>query len=143
MTPGRLLGVAYFADENALGLAKLLIRSGRTDIVHPGHPSLPDVPLGSSDLEWMPFVGRADLIVRTRDRRIRTRPAELAEYRRLGIRSVWIGAKQDLSPQDQLDIFLAGEQRLERTAVKLGAGPWALAMSPSGVRPIRGGGAEV
>jgi len=30
----RLVDAHYFADENALGLAKLLIRSGRTDIVH-------------------------------------------------------------------------------------------------------------
>lgn len=46
-------GARYFADENALGLAKVLIRAGRTDVVHPGHPALPDVPLGTLDLDWM------------------------------------------------------------------------------------------
>lgn len=34
----------YFADENALGLAKLLIRQGRDDTVHPGHPGVPGIP---------------------------------------------------------------------------------------------------
>jgi len=31
----------FFADENALGLGKLLHRRGRDDIVYPGHPTCP------------------------------------------------------------------------------------------------------
>ena len=31
------LGPVYFADENTLGLGKLLCRSGRDDVVYPGH----------------------------------------------------------------------------------------------------------
>lgn len=46
----------YFADENALGLAKLLRRSGRQDVLYPGHESLPEVPLGTPDLGWMKVV---------------------------------------------------------------------------------------
>ena len=134
-----LVGARYFADENALGMAKLLIRSGRIDVVHPGHEALPAVPLGSPDLEWMPEVARLDLIVLSRDRRFRSRPAELNVYRSLGIRSVWIGGKQDLSPRNQADLFLKYEVRLEREAVKRGPGPWALSMSPSGLRPLRMG----
>ena len=61
---------------------------------------------------------------------------ELRAYWEFGIRSVWIGAKQDLGPRDQLTLFLAHEDRLQREIVKRGAGPWALAMSPSGVRPL-------
>ena len=60
--------VRYFADENALGLAKLLLRD-RDDIVHPGHPLLPEVPLGTPDLEWLPVVARLRLIVITGRRR--------------------------------------------------------------------------
>lgn len=84
----------------------------------------------------MPIIGGRGMIVVTRDRRIRSRPAELAAYREHGIRSVWIGAKRDLRPQDQTDLFLAHEERLRRQIIKLGAGPWALAMSQSGVRPL-------
>lgn len=132
-------GWRYFADENALGLAKLLIRAGRTDVVHPGHRSLPEVPLGTRDLDWMPVAAGLGLIVLSRDRRIRTRPAELAAYRALGLRSVWIGGKHDLSPARQVEIFLQHEQRLHREALKRGSGPWALALTPSGVRPLQMG----
>jgi len=126
----------YFTDENTLGLGKLLRRSGRTDVLYPGHEDLPDVPVGTPDLGWMPVLARLELVLVTRDRRIRSRPAELRAYWEFGIRSVWIGAKRDLAPRDQRDLFLAHEDRLQREVVKRGAGPWALAMSPSGVRPL-------
>lgn len=129
-------GPVYFTDENTLGLGKLLRRSGRTDVLYPGHEDLPEVPVGTPDLDWMSVLARLDLVVVTRDRRIRTRPAELRAYWEFGIRSVWIGAKQDLGPRDQLDVFLKHEVRLQREILKRGAGPWALAMTPSSVRPL-------
>lgn len=63
------LGPVYFTDENTLGLGKLLRRSGREDVVYPGHEDLPEVPLGTLDLDWMPVVAQRDLIVLTRDPR--------------------------------------------------------------------------
>lgn len=135
-------GPVYFTDENTLGLGKLLRRSGRDDVLYPGHEDLSDVPLGTLDLDWMPIVAERDLIVVTRDRRIRTRPAELRAYLEHGIRSVWIGAKQDLGPRAQVELFLEHESRLQREITKRGPGPWALAMTPSGVRPLRLRGIE-
>jgi hypothetical protein len=132
----RGLGPVYFTDENTLGLGKLLRRSGRDDVLYPGHEDLPEIPLGTLDLDWMPVVAEHGLIVLTRDKHIRTRPAELRVYLDHGVRSVWLGAKQDLGPRDQIDLFLKHEARLRREIVKRGAGPWALAMSPSGVRPL-------
>lgn len=129
-------GPVYFTDENTLGLGKLLSRSGREDVLYPGHEALPEVPLGTPDLDWMPAIAMRGLVVVTRDRRIRTRPAELRAYWEHGIRSVWLGAKQDLGPLDQLELFLNHETRLQREIIKRGAGPWALAMSPSGIRPM-------
>ena len=85
-------GAAYFTDENTLGLGKLLRRSGRTDVLYPGHEDFREVP---------------------------------------------IGAKQDLGPYDQLHLFLRYELRLQRESIKRGPGPWALALSPSGLRPLR------
>lgn len=121
-----------------MGLAKLLIRDhARHDVVYPGHPLLPEVPRGSQDLDWMPFVGRMQWIALTRDRRIRSRPAELSIYREYGLRSVWIGGKQDHTPAELAAMFTRHETRLLRHATKLGAGPWALAMTPSGVRELR------
>jgi hypothetical protein len=127
--------VTYFADENALGFAKLLLRQ-RNDIVHPGHELVPEIPLGSPDLDWLPIVGRMQWIVLSRDRRIRSRPAELKLYREHGVRSVWIGGKTDRSSRDLVEIFLANEDRLTRYAIKMGPGPWAAAMTTTGVRPI-------
>lgn len=132
----RRASAVYFTDENALGLGKRLRQRGRDDVLYPGHERLPNVPLGAADVDWMPVVGRAGLVVLTRDRRIRTRPAELAVYREHGIRSVWIGAKRDLGPDDQVAIFLAHEARLTRAIDELGTGPWALVLTASGVRQI-------
>lgn len=127
----------YFTDENALGLGVLLQRNGRTDVLYPGHPDLPEIPRGTDDQEWLAIVGDRGFIVLGRDRRIRTRPAELRAYHEHGVRSVWIGAKQDLGPKRQLDIFLRYEDRLRREIIKRGPGPWALAMNLSGIRPLR------
>lgn len=126
----------YFTDENMLGLGKLLRRSGRVDVLYPGHEDLREVPRGADDLDWLPIVGQRALIVISRERRIRTRPAELRAYHEHGVRSVWIGAKQDLGPHEQLELFLRHEERLKREIVKRGPGPWALALSPSGLRPL-------
>lgn len=134
--PGDLVPV-YFTDENTLGLGKLLRRSGRDDVQYPGHEALLEVPLGTLDRDWMPVVAQRDLIVLTRDKHIRTRPAELRVYVEHGVRSVWLGAKQDLGPRDQVELFLKHEARLRREIIKRGDGPWAMAMSPSGVRPLK------
>jgi hypothetical protein len=128
----------YFADENAVGLAKILIRDHeRSDVVHPGHDLISEVPRGTPDLSWMPIVGANGWIVLTRDRRIRTRPAEQLAYWEHGLRSVWIGGKRDHSPRELAELFLRHEERLNRMAVKLGSGPWALTMNESGVRQLR------
>lgn len=126
----------YFVDENTLGLGKILRRNGREDVLFPGHEAIPEVPLGTPDLDWMPAVAERGLVVVTRERRIRTRPAELRAYRECGIRSVWIGVKRDLRPQEQEALFLRHEIRLRREVVKLGPGPWALALNSNGLRPL-------
>ncbi|WP_397196064.1 PIN-like domain-containing protein [Nocardioides rotundus] len=119
-----------------MGLGKLLRRAGLADVVYPGHEDLPEVPVGTPDLDWMPVVARRNLVVLTRDKRVRTRPAELRAYWEHGIRSVWIGAKQDLGPRQQVELFLQHEKRLQREITQRGPGPRALAMNPSGVRPL-------
>lgn len=127
----------YFADENAIGLAKILIRDHhRLDVIHPGHPAIKQIPRGTPDLAWMPIVGECGWIVLTRGRRIRTRPAEQLAYWEHGLRSVWIGGKQDHTSMELAEIFLQHEERLRRLTIKLGGGPWALTMSRSGIRPL-------
>lgn len=94
------------------------------------------MPLGTPDRDWTPPFAARGLIAMTRDRRIRTRPAEGAKYGEHGIRSIGIGAKRDLGKREQLEMFVQHEARLRREIIKLGPGPWALAMSPHGLRPL-------
>ncbi len=126
----------YFTDENALGLGKLLLRSGRDDVLFPGHPGLPQVPLGTPDLDWMPVVAHRK-VDRDHPRQAHPHPtSRVGGHAEFGIRSVWIGTKKDLGPHQQLELFLRHEDRLRREIIKRGPGPWALAMSTAGLRPL-------
>lgn len=126
----------YFADENLIGMGKLLRREGRDDIFYPGHEGVPEISREMDDREWMPLVAAREWMVLSRDRRIRSRPAELRVYHEHGIRSVWVGGKSDLGPHRQVEVFLQHEARLQRFAVRYGPGPWAVTLSPSGIRPV-------
>lgn len=90
--------------------------------------------VGPPVLDWMPVVARQHLIVVTRDKRIRTRRAELRAY--WSTVTDWFGSAPSriLARSSRLR-SLANEDRLKREITKRGPGPWALAMSPSGVRP--------
>lgn len=103
------LGRVYFIDDNALGPGKLLRRSGRDDVLYPGHE---DYPKSHSELltsNGCQRVASRQLIVLTRDK-------------------VWLGAKQDLGPRDPVELFLKHEARLRREIIKRGSGPgrWQL-----------------
>ncbi len=65
----------FFVDENDLALGRSLALA-RKDVLHPGHARLPNVPLGTPDAQWLPIVGGLGLVVITRDKKIRSRPAE-------------------------------------------------------------------
>ncbi|MDZ7577951.1 MAG: hypothetical protein U0904_07250 [Candidatus Nanopelagicales bacterium] len=72
----------------------------------------------------------------TRDRRIRSRPGELAILRESGLRIVWFTGKKDLRPSEQAELFVRNLARIEQQTIKLGAGPWGLGLSQAGVRPF-------
>lgn len=65
----------FFVDENDLALGRLLAEE-HGDVVYPGHEDLPEVPRGTLDDDWLPVIVQRRLVVITRDRRIRYRPAE-------------------------------------------------------------------
>jgi hypothetical protein len=121
--------IRWYADESVLGLGKLLTRE-RDDVTYPGHPSVPEIQPGALDTEWMPIVARRGWVVFHRDRRIRTRPAELEIFRSAGLRAVWLAGRKDLSPYQQLALLQQHWNRLELEVQRLGAGPWALNGSP-------------
>lgn len=70
----------FFVDEDTLALA------GLPDVVHPGHPRLPDIPRETHDRVWIPIIARRGLILVTRDKRIRREPAERSAFENAGVR---------------------------------------------------------
>ncbi len=128
---------SYFTDENALGLGSCCAaREGRT-VFYPGHDELPEVPLGTDDLDWMEVVGERGLVVVTRDRRIRSRRPSCVPTGSSASGLCGSGRSGTWDRGDQLALFLKHEARLEREIVKKGDGPWALAMSEAGLRPLQ------
>jgi PIN like domain len=93
----------WFVDESALGLGKLLARA-RDDVVFTGHPEIPEIPLGTPDVDWMPVVARHGWVAIRRDRRIHTRPVEVRVFAEVGLRTVWLGGKKDMTSAQQFDL---------------------------------------
>ena len=55
------MALRWFVNESALGLDDLLARI-RDDVMYAGHPDLPDIPLGTIDVSWMPIVAERDWV---------------------------------------------------------------------------------
>lgn len=122
----------WFVDESALGLGKLLVRQ-RDDVLYTGHPELPQVPLGMPDVEWMPIVAGLGMVAIRRDRRIHTRPLEVRVFAEVGLRTVWLGGKKDMSSAQQLVLVTRHWAAIERRCVEAGPGPWSLKLLGNGL----------
>lgn len=126
----------FFVDENALGLARSLVPA-RRDVVHPGHRLLlPDVPLGTLDTDWLPVVGRLSLVVISRDKRIRTKPANLAAFRAAEARAFWIAGEKDLGTWATLVRIVRRWDSIEDVIATRGKGPWFYAITDGGLSEI-------
>lgn len=126
----------FFVDESALGLGKVLAMA-RRDVVHTGHYLvLPEVPLGALDIQWIPEIGTRGLAVIARDRRIRTKPAEIAMLRTHGLRVFWIAGKKDLSTWDSLVRLVRRWGDIETALATRGPGPWFYAINENGLRDL-------
>ena len=125
----------FYVDESALGLGKALAFA-RKDTIHVGHSLIPECPLGTLDIDWMPAVAARDLIVIARDRRIRTKPQELAAFRDAGLRVLWIAGKKDMSTWTWLSRLVRNWTAIERVIAAQGAGPWFYAVNEAGLKEI-------
>jgi hypothetical protein len=126
-------GLRFFVDETSLGLGKALAIA-RKDVVHPGHPDFPEVPRNTDDTVWMPVVSRLDLVVISRDKRIRTKPAELEAFRACGLRVFWIAGRHDLNNWASLVLIVKSWDKMEQIIRDRGAGPWFYAVSDGAIR---------
>ena len=119
----RRSGLRFFADESLLGVGRVL-EAARSDVVHPGHPFVLGIPLGTIDPIWMPIAARMNLVVLSRDYRIRTKPAELALLRAEGLRVLYIAGKQNLSTWGYLGRLVRRWNDIEHLLELRPAGPW-------------------
>lgn len=124
-----------FVDESALGLGKALAIA-RRDVIHAGHPLIPEAPLGALDPEWIPAVAQRGLAVISRDKRIRTKPAEVALLREHAMRVFWIAGKRDLATWDYLVRVVRRWDEIERALAEQGEGPWFVSINENGLRAL-------
>lgn len=110
-------------DESALGLGKTLAAASE-DVIHAGHPLIPECPLGTLDPEWIRAVAARNLIVIGRDKRIRTRPAEVQHLLLAGLRVFRIGGKRDTTTWGWLSWIVRQWDEIEHIIHTRGPGPW-------------------
>ncbi len=122
-----------FVDENLLPVGRALDQVARPHrVLYPGHDECPEIPLGTEDVDLLPFVGEHDLLLVTRDKKITTRPGEIGLVHAHKTRLIVFRGKQDLSPAEALKTFLNRWDKISKQAAALGAGPWALSITKAG-----------
>ncbi len=126
----------FFVDESALGVGKALAIA-RKDVIHAGHPLIPEVPTGTLDPDWIPAVANRGLAVIARDRHIRTKPAEVALLRQHELRVFWIAGRKDLSSWDYLVRLVRRWGDIERELETRGSGPWFVAINEGSTSEVR------
>lgn len=126
--------IRWFVDESALGLGKRLA-AVRPEVIYAGHPSLPDLPLGLLDIEWMPLVAARSWVAIRRDRRIHTRPDEVKVFAGVALRTVWLGGKKDMRADEQYELVQRHWARIEQRRRDLGPGPWSITLMGGGLKP--------
>jgi hypothetical protein len=113
----------FYVDESTMGLGKALT-AARDDVIHAGHPLIPECPVGTLDPDWIQAVAARDLIVIARDKHIRTRPAEVLQLRNAGLRVFHIGGRKDETTWGWLTWLVRLWPEMERIIQTRGPGPW-------------------
>lgn len=124
----------FFVDENDLALAKGLALL-RPDVVHPGHPNLPEIPLGSLDTEWLPIVGERRLLVITRDKKIRRRPGELLMWCSHSVRGFALTGTTSQNTWASATVIIRRWDDIERVTAERPQGPWLVSLT-GGMREV-------
>lgn len=121
--PANAERLRFYVDESALGLGETLA-AAREDVIHAGHPLIPECPPGTPDPEWIRAVAARDLIVIGRDKRIRTRPAEVQQLVAAGLRVFRIGGKRDTTTWGWLTWLVRHWDEIEDIIRTRPRGPW-------------------
>lgn len=125
----------FFVDENDLAVGKRLAEA-YDGVVYPGHPDLPEVPRGSLDEAWLPVVGAKRLVVITRDRKIRYRPVEKAQWLKHEVRGFVLTGRTSQSTDDSLAVLSTHWPGIQDLADERLDGPWMFAVTADRMREI-------
>lgn len=126
---------SLFVDENDLALGKRLAEP-HEGVVFPGHPDIPEIPRGSLDDHWLPIVGLKQLVVITRDARIRYRPAERLAWVRHNVRGFVLTGRRSQSTSASLALLGTHWRRIESLVLAEPEGPWMRSITSSGIGSI-------
>ncbi len=129
------MAARFFVDENDLALGKALADL-HGNVVFPGHPDLPGVPRRSLDDEWLAVIGAQDLVVITRDKRIRYKPVEKRMWVDHRVRGFVLTGTASQSTADSLALLERHCATIAAIVEAVPAGPWMYAVTQAGVRPI-------
>lgn len=130
------MAVEFFVDENDLGLGRKLSQQ-QPGVLYPGHPSLPEVERGCIDEDWLQVVGQRNLVVITRDRRIRRRPVEKRMWIQHQVRGFVLTGTASQTTDQSMDVLNKHWERIVSTAQSRTQGPWMYAVTHAGPREIR------
>lgn len=131
----RIRGI--FADENILPVGRRLAKLPQAGIVlYPGHTAIPELPLGSKDIQIFEEIGasRRDLLFITRDRKIRTRPIERDKLRDAGVRAVILTGWSNMTQDDIYQIIMRFWDQL--AALDSRSGPYVFSLTTRGLREM-------
>jgi hypothetical protein len=121
----------WFFDENSLGVAQAL-QYVRGDVTWPGGPG-GLVGKGAADTVWLPAVGKAGLVVLTRDKKIRSRTIERQALLDHGVRACFLTSGAHLNLFGQLQLWLRFWDDIEQL-VDEQPGPWLASVTKQGVK---------
>lgn len=125
----------FFVDENDLALGKALAAL-HGDVVYPGHPELPEVPRQTEDDVWLEVIGRTQLVVITRDKKIRYRPVEKQAWVTHRVRGFVLTGRGSQSTADSLAVVQTHWTSIDEIVVANPHGPWMYAITTGALRPI-------
>jgi hypothetical protein len=126
--------VRFFIDASMVGVGKLLAEA-RPDVTYPGHSDCPFGP-EAKEPEWIPVVAERAWVVLMRDKRARWRLDEKRAIVEHGLRAFILTSAGNMSVWDQLRLVITSWDRMEEKLDERPAGPYAFAVTWSGLRDM-------
>jgi hypothetical protein len=106
----------------------------RRDVVYPGHP-LTEVRPGDLDDVWLPVVGKAGMLLITRDKRIRHRLMEKRALVTHSVKGLFLTQAGSMTMWEILRMVVRNWERIDELTHQ--PGPWARSLTRNGINDLR------